>query len=389
MATSPIFRANPATLRRRRPGSEQTSLTLFPTAARHGTCEQPSDASAPPEPVPTESESPLRTKPATELVGIARLAASSLRADAKRGTEYFLLPVKSILNHCDSENVPFKWTVNPYRGCEFGCKYCYARYTHEYMDIDGGEFESKIYVKKDVGALVDRDLSTEKIWGEHIAIGTATDPYQPAERQFGGTRTILEKMVQREGLSLSITTKSDHVVRDIDLLRRIAARSSLTVNMSITTVRVRLARMLEPRAPRPDLRLEAVRQLRAAGISAGVLAMPILPGITDSEEDLDSLARGARDAGAQWLAGRVLFLMPTSLKQFMPFLDEKFPKLSKRYREWYGRYENVPETYRKEIAARVEKVRRKYDLGVRTRTDESRAWKSPQMQLVWQGGGTR
>ncbi len=201
MATSPIFRSTPATLRRRRQDPEQTSLTLFPTAARHGTCEQPSDASAPPEPVPTESESPLRTKPATELVGIARLAASSLRAEAKRGTEYFLLPVKSILNHCDSENVPFRWTVNPYRGCEFGCKYCYARYTHEYMDIDGGEFETKIYVKKDAGALVDRDLSTEKIWGEHIAIGTATDPYQPAEREFGGTRAILEKMVQREGLS--------------------------------------------------------------------------------------------------------------------------------------------------------------------------------------------
>ncbi len=164
MATSPILRAAPATLRRRRQGPKQTSLTLFPTAARHGTCEQPSDASAPPEPVPTESGSPLRTKPATELVGIARLAASSLRAEAKRGTEYFLLPVRSILNYCDSERVPFRWTVNPYRGCEFGCKYCYARYTHEYMDIDGGEFESKIYVKKDAGALVrSRSLHGENL----------------------------------------------------------------------------------------------------------------------------------------------------------------------------------------------------------------------------------
>ncbi|MGD0403291.1 MAG: radical SAM protein [Candidatus Acidiferrales bacterium] len=283
--------------------------------------------------------------------------------------------------------MPFRWTVNPYRGCEFGCKYCYARYTHEYMDIDGGEFESKIYVKKDAGAVVDRDLSAEKIWGEHIAIGTATDPYQPAEREFGATRAILEKMALREGLRLSITTKSDQVVRDIDLLRRIAERSSITVNLSITTMRVRLARLLEPRAPRPDLRLEAIRKLRAAGISAGVLAMPILPGITDSEEDLEALARGARDAGAQWLAGRVLFLMPASLKQFMPFLDKKFPKLSQQYRTWYGRYGNVPEAYSKEIRARVEGLRGKYGLGLRTRTDESRAWKSPQMQLAWQGGG--
>src|ERR1700685_900163 len=331
--------------------------------------------------------SPHRTQPATELVRMARLAASSLRAEAKRGTEYFLLPVRSILNHCDSERVPFRWTVNPYRGCEFGCKYCYARYTHEYMDIDGGEFESKIYVKKDAGALVDRDLSAEKVWGEHIAIGTATDPYQPAEREFGATRAILEKMVLREGLRLSITTKSDQVVRDIDFLQRIAERSSMTVNLSITTMRVRLARLLEPRAPRPDLRLEAIRKLREAGISAGVLAMPILPGITDGEEDLEALARGARDAGAQWLAGRVLFLMPASLKQFMPFLDKKFPKLSRQYRGWYGRYGSVPETYGKEISARVEGLRRKYGLGLRTRTDESRAWKSPQMQLAWQGGG--
>ena len=160
------------------PGSraKQTSLTLFPTAARHGTCESPCEASAPP-PAPSRS-----TKPATELVGIARLAASSPRADAKRGTEYFLLPVKSILNQCNSERVPFRWTVNPYRGCEFGCHYCYARYTHEYMELDGREFESKIYVKQDAGPLAERDLATEKIWGEHIAIGTATDPYQPAER---------------------------------------------------------------------------------------------------------------------------------------------------------------------------------------------------------------
>ena len=199
--------------RRPRKRAKQTSLTLFPTAARHGTCESPCEASAPP-PAPSR-----RTKPATELVGIARLAASSPCADAKRGTEYFLLPVKSILNHCDSERVPFRWTVNPYRGCEFGCHYCYARYTHEYMELDGDEFESKIYVKQDAGPLAERDLSNEKIWGEHIAIGTATDPYQPAEQEFGATRAILEKMAEREGLSVSITTKSNQVVRDIDLLQ--------------------------------------------------------------------------------------------------------------------------------------------------------------------------
>jgi len=380
MATSPILRPSPGTLRRRPTGAKQTSLTLFPPAARHGNCEPPSGASAPP-PVPDR-----RTKPATELVGIARLAASSPRAEAKRGTEYFLLPVKSILNECHSERVPFRWTVNPYRGCEFGCKYCYARYTHGYMELEASDFESKIYVKKDAGPLAERDLGHEKIWGEHIAIGSATDPYQPAEREFGATRAILEKMAEREGLSVSITTKSDQVVRDIDLLQRISARSSLTVNLSITTLRTHLARLLEPRAPRPDLRLATVRRLREAGISAGVFAMPIVPWLTDREEDLDALARGAKGANAEWLGARVLYLMPDSRNTFMAFLGAKFPRLVARYREWYGRNADAPENYRKEMAARIENLRRKYALGSRPETPAARSWHSPQMQLALNKG---
>ena len=141
------------------------------------------------------------------LVGIARLAADAPAADTKRRSlekpEYFLLPVKSILNRCDSERVPFDWTINPYRGCEFACKYCYARYTHEYMELDGGEFERKIFVKQDVAAVLARDLERKyshasKASGytkaEHIAIGTATDPYQPAEKEYGVTRACLEEL---------------------------------------------------------------------------------------------------------------------------------------------------------------------------------------------------
>jgi len=387
MATSPILRQVPRTLRRSGARSKQTSLTLFPTAARHGNCESPRDASAPPEPTPPQSES-LQAEPARDLVGIARLAASSPRAEAKRGTEYFLLPVRSILNQCHSDRVPFRWTVNPYRGCEFGCRYCYARYTHEYMDLDGADFESKIYVKQDAAALADRDLSSQKIWGEHIAIGTATDPYQPAEGEFGATRAILEKMALREDLSLSITTKSNRVLRDLDLLRRISQRSSLSVNLSVTTLRTRLARLIEPRAPRPDLRLEAVRQLREAGISAGVLAMPIVPGLTDGEADLEALARAARAAGAEWFAARVLFLMPASWKSFISFLDQKFPKLARRYREWYRGYGDAPEDYRKQIAARVEALRRKYGFGARPERTGAAPWRSPQMQL-WGNGETQ
>jgi DNA repair photolyase len=297
--------------------------------------------------------------------GIARLAASSPLSAAKRGTEYFLLPVRSILNRCDSERVPFGWTVNPYRGCEFGCVYCYARYTHEYMELDGADFERKIYVKEHAGWLAGRDLAEEDVSGQHIAIGTATDPYQPAEGEFHATRAILERMAKREGLSVSITTKSDRVVSDLDLLREIAARSSLSINLSMTTLRPRLARLLEPRAPRPDLRLAAVRKLRDAGLEAGVLAMPMLPGLTDGEADLDALARAAAEAGAQWFAASAVFLMPSAQKQFFPFLEKRWPKLARRYREWYSKNAYAPEEYRKQLSARVAALRQKHGLGAR------------------------
>jgi DNA repair photolyase len=386
MATYPILRDAPRTLRRPRNASKQTSLTFLPTAARHGTCEFPNEASA-----PTQAPS-LGTKPDSELVGIARLAASSPCAEVKRGTEYFLLPVKSILNHCSSPRVPFRFTVNPYRGCEFGCHYCYARYTHEFMEVPGDEFESKVYVKQDAGALMDRDLSREPVWGEHIAIGTATDPYQPAERDFQATRSILEKVAKREGLNVSITTKSNRVVRDLDLLKLINERSSLSVNLSVTTTRASLARALEPRAPRPDLRLGAVRELRSAGIPCGVLAMPIVPGITDGAEDLKALAKAASESGAQWFAGNVLFLRTASLDHFIRYIGAEFPRLATQYRDWYVRYGNAPQSYRDGITQLVRELREKYGMGWRPdRAPDGRpprSWKSPQMELTLNEGGS-
>ncbi len=278
----------------------------------------------------------LQTAP-EPLVGIARLAACSPSAETKRKSsekpEYFLLPVKSILNRCESARVPFEWTINPYRGCEFGCKYCYARYTHEYMEIDGGEFEKKIYVKQDAGALLARDVARKYSYeskasgytqAEHIAIGTATDPYQPAEREYGVTRACLEELAKREGLSVSIITKSNQIVRDIDILKVIAGKSALAINITVTTLKPRLARLLEPRAPRPDLRLAAVKELREAGLQVGVSASPLLPGITDGEGELEGVAAAAKEAGAQWFFSGVLFLMPASARQFLPFVKEKF-----------------------------------------------------------------
>ena len=332
----------------------------------------------------------------TRLVGIARLAASSPPAETQRRSaekpEYFVLPVKSILNRCDSKRVPFEWTINPYRGCEFACKYCYARYTHEYMELDGSEFEKKIYVKKDAAPLLASDISrkysyaSERSGGEkpeHIAIGTATDPYQPAEREHGVTRACLEELAKREGLSVSVITKSNQIVRDIDLFKQIAERSELSLNITITTLRPRLARLLEPRAPRPDLRLAAVRELREAGLAVGVSAAPLIPGITDREGDLEAVAEAARDAGAQWFWSGVLFLMPSSAKQFLPFVREKFPRLAKLYEDWYRKNGYAPEEYRRKAAERVARIRQKYGFNPRPHHEVQRTPRRVQLKLGW------
>src|SRR5437762_4704843 len=330
------------------------------------------------------------------LVGIARLAASSPPAETRRKSpgkpEYFVLPVKSILNQCDSDRVPFEWTINPYRGCEFACKYCYARYTHEYMELDGSEFERKIYVKKDAAPLLAWDVahkysySSEASGGarpDHIAIGTATDPYQPAEREYGVTRACLEELAKREGLSVSIITKSNQIVRDIDVLQRIAERSNLGIDITITTLRPGLTRLLEPRAPRPDLRLAGVKQLREAGLAVGVSASPLIPGITDRDGELEEVAGAAREAGAQWFFSGVLFLMPSSAKQFLPFVREKFPRLAKQYEQWYARNGYAPEEYRRKASARVARIREKYGFRSRPWVEMTPSMGCRQLSLTW------
>jgi DNA repair photolyase len=329
------------------------------------------------------------------LVGIARLAANSPCAETRRSSperpEYFLLPVRSILNRCDSKRVPFEWTINPYRGCEFACKYCYARYTHEYMELDGGEFEKKIFVKKDAAALLEQDMhkysyesrSSGGMYPEHIAIGTATDPYQPAEREHRVTRACLEELAKREGLSISLITKSNQIVRDIDLFRKISERSELSLNITVTTLRPRLARLLEPRAPRPDLRLAAVKQLRDAGLAVGVSACPLIPGLTDRDGELESVAAAAKNAGAQWFFSNALFLMPSSAKQFLPFVREKFPKLAKQYEAWYAKNGYAPEEYRKKVSQRLAKIRQEYGFVSRPWEQRTRMTKRPQLSLGW------
>src|SRR5229473_198659 len=321
---SPVHSSSTVGIRIHRRRASPTTVRLFPecpsdvspmkvvgdpapVADQHGSMADRMTTDCPPESeaangAQNSSKSLVRNAPVVpherahaRLVGIARLAACSPPAETRRKSperpEYFVLPVRSILNRCDSKRVPFEWTINPYRGCEFACKYCYARYTHEYMELDGSEFEKKIFVKKDAAALLVQDMRTYSyeskssggVYPDQIAIGTATDRYQPAEREYGVTRACLEELAKREGLSISLITKSNQIVRDIDLFKKIAERSEISLNITITTLRPRLARLLEPRAPRPDLRLVAVKQLREAGLAVGVSACPLIPGMTDRE----------------------------------------------------------------------------------------------------------
>src|SRR5215472_6041750 len=223
------------------------------------------------------------------LVGIARLAADSPLLEAKSQVDYFEIQARSILNRT-KPNMPFQWTINPYRGCEFGCKYCYARYTHEFMGMeDSRDFEDRIYAKAAPAELLRLEL--KKIpKRDSIAIGTATDPYQPAERRYERTRSILQVFAAERGRRLSITTKSDLVARDLDLLAEVARGNVLDINLTVTTLDADLARLMEPRAPRPDLRIAALRKLADAGISAGVFPNPVMPLITDAEANLDAIA---------------------------------------------------------------------------------------------------
>ena len=173
--------------------------------------------------------------------------------------------------------------------------------------------------------------------GEQIAIGTATDPYQPAEKRFEVTRGILEELTLHHGLEIGIVTKSNLILRDVDLLRQVGEHNSLFVNVTITTLNAKLARILEPRAPRPDLRLEAVRELNAAGVNAGVICAPVLPGITDSPSALDALVRATKEAGGKYIYANPLFLKPCSASVFLPFLEQEFPQLVEDYRKRFRR----------------------------------------------------
>jgi DNA repair photolyase len=227
---------------------------------------------------------------------------------------------------------------------------------------DGVDFERKIFVKQQAASLLRSELRKVKRT-EGIAIGTATDPYQPAERRFEVTRAILEELALQSGLSVGIVTKSNMITRDTEILRRVGERNRVSVSVTVTTMDTELARKLEPRAPRPDLRMEAVRQLNLAGVCAGVNCAPVLPEITDRPRDLETLVKAASAAGAKFIFPNPLFLKPCSAAVFLPFLEEHFPTLVEFYRKRYADRAFLPKGYGQRLSELMAAFRRKYGMG--------------------------
>jgi DNA repair photolyase len=300
-----------------------------------------------------------------KLVGIARLAAEGSLLKEKRQVEYRSLPTRNWLNRCISGRVPFHWTINPYRGCEYGCKYCYARFTHEFMErSDPTAFEKEIYAKDWNRDQFRTELTKIKA-GQVIGLGTATDPYQPAERIFERTREVLKALLGISGISLFVTTKSNLPARDADLLKELSKNNEVRVTFSVTTMDSALARQIEPMAPRPDLRLKALAELHLAGVLTGVIASPVLPFITDSRSNLEQVARAARDSGADQFGANVLFLKPSAKRVFFPFVKEVFPQHLSRYKASYSSRAFLTEEYSDRIRETIAAIRRQVQIGER------------------------
>jgi len=284
------------------------------------------------------------------------------------------------------------WSLNPYVGCEFGCTYCYARYAHRYVverahdagKLDDAEFadfrgphgweafEKRIFVKEGILAALDRDLkrffgTAIRPYGDTagtIVIGTATDPYQPAERRFKLTRAVLERLARYEGLSIGIITKSPLVARDADAFRRLAERNDVEILVSLVTVDVSLIRAFEARSPMPAVRLRAVSKLAAAGLNVGMIVAPVLPGLTDDRRHLEALFQAAREAGARFVYASPLRLYPAIRDRFLPVLEAHSPALAARYRVAYEKQGAAPRAYASALMRRVQSLQQKFGFPV-------------------------
>ncbi|HXF71565.1 MAG TPA: radical SAM protein, partial [Actinomycetota bacterium] len=281
------------------------------------------------------------------------LRRRTIDAPGFRGITFIEVEAKTIINPVPGSFLPFRWTVNPYRGCTHACSYCFARVTHTYLDMDAGrDFETKIVVKVNAPEVLRAQLASRRWKGEPIAMGTATDPYQRAEGRYRLMRGILEALIAYRN-PFSILTKGTLILRDLDLLVRAARVTEVATALSIGTLDEEAWRRSEPGTPHPRARLEAVRALNQAGVPCGVLVAPVLPGITDHPGQLRAVVEGAIEAGATHVSPILLHLRPGVREVFLPWLERNYPDLVPRYAELYRGSPYGPAGARRDLARRV------------------------------------
>jgi DNA repair photolyase len=270
---------------------------------------------------------------------------------------YLELRTRSLVGRCSERRMPFDWTANTFRGCAMGCRYCYAAYTHGFIGRDGArEFHSRVYVKAGGEAETARRLQLAARRGERVALGSATDPYQPGESAARVTRRFLEIASGVRGLRLSITTKGALVLRDIDLLQRLSRSAELSVAVSLVSPDAPLLRRLEPWAPPPDVRVEVLRRLTEAGLRTGLALAPILPGLSDGEPEIDRLLARVAAAGVRGLWWSLLFLRSPTRESFLAWLGREIPERVAGYRRLYAGRTRIGGEYAARIDALVRRL---------------------------------
>jgi len=314
------------------------------------------------------------TRQVAELVkkgGTAALTEAERRADAARYQE---VACRSALNRV--QGMPFAWTLNPYRGCTHGCHYCFARRYHVQFEMDSDdEFASVILVKTNFVEVLKRELDKPTWTREQVALGTATDPYQPIEGHYRLTRRALEALA-RGRTPVGLVTKGPMVVRDRDVLLELSRAASVTVCMSVPTVDEDAWRILEPGTAHPLQRLRAVRELVDAGINAGVLMAPIVPGFSSSRDKLERTVKAIADHGARFVGCNVMYLQDGTRTHFMKFIAREFPAMTPRFERLYAR-KYPPDHYRDEVRAMVRTLQQRYGLSKREQPDGEPAAPAP------------
>src|SRR5687767_11698382 len=288
--------------------------------------------------------------------GTAALTEAERRADQARYQE---VACRSALNRV--QGMPFNWTLNPYRGCTHGCHYCFARRYHVQFEMDSDdEFASVILVKRNFVEVLQRELDRPSWTREHVAFGTATDPYQPIEGHYRITRESIVALA-RGRTPIGLITKGPMVVRDRDVLMDLTRAAGCTVYMSVPTVDDGAWRTLEPGTAHPLQRLRAVRELVDAGVNAGVLMAPIVPGFSSSKAKLERTVKAIADHGARFVGCNVMYLQDGTRSHFLKFIEREFPAMRPRFERLYTR-KYPPDAYRKEIKAMVRVLQDRYGL---------------------------